>query len=582
MRDRLKRNLQKLLAGVLAAVLIFSSGDVASLLSVRADGQDQLEFSVLDASGYVLAADGSGQITPSDFRDNSGTVRVNVTLNKAITGNVLTVTLPSWFSWYGVQDTNDFTVSTSDGATSTGQGQDNVLTVTYNDLTNEDERTFSNDFNFRLNSSVMTGDVVTALEGGGLTNMTFSASLTNSADTEKADDITVGYDFKDMEDPSATNLTIGPIGNLLITPSVVSHISPVQQGIYNALNQNSNTLVRVSMPAADPFAYGAAVDSIVITLSDNVKDIYKINGFKTASDSSMITVFDNYTASVSADGNTLTLTPKSAGSSVDLDDVAKTRLLGAVDLGFRLADGSVYDRDTWKDKIGSGIFTSGASTELVNVNVNYKPFTTAETVGAADITKSVTSTATMCSFTKTAPSVKQTSAETTTYVLNQQQYGDDPITVAAVVKEAGSADETTWIGESINNLVTSSNDNVSIPQDASGYKLVTEYPYEVRGTEYQIRPRYMEAASSLADKFAPGGYELDKVVFTLSNGSTVEVSAENTVFAQAWNEALASNDVMTVTAEQLGVASSFDESNESSVVYVKGVTQFYKTAAPSI
>jgi pilin isopeptide linkage protein len=570
--------IKKLLAVILAAALFFTATGIVEPLSVYAGDVSSLEFSVLDTDGYSLAADGSSDLSLSDFRDKSGTVRISVTVNSARTGNTVTLTLPSWFSWYRAQDGSGYTVSTSSASTSTGQGENNVLTVSFADLTDIDERTFSIDFNFRLNSSVMTGDLVTSLENGGLTDMTFLASLTNSAETENADDITAGYEFSSPAEPTVTNLVLGPIGNL----ASESTKDPVKTGIYDQLNQNTNVLSKVSIPATDPFEYGAAVDSIVISLDENVRSIYKINGFTTASDDSEITVFDNYNAVVSADGNTLTLTPKSADVSVDLDNLSEDRLLGAVDIGFRLADGSVYDRDTWVSNLGTGIFVSGSSSDFLHVNVNYKPFTTQETVGTADVTMSKTSTATMYPYERTTPEVNQTSADTSTYLTNQIQYGDDPIIVAAVVDEAGAADQTVWIGESLNNLVSTEDSVISIPEDASGYTLVTEYPYELRGTEYQIRPRYLADSSTLADAFSPGGFELEKVVFALSNGTSVEVSAENSDFADDWNTAYSSNGVMTVTAEQLGAATTFDETNESSVVYVTGVTQYYKTASPSI
>lgn len=223
------------------------------------------------------------------------------------------------------------------------------------------------------------------------------------------------------------------------------------------------------------------------------------------------------------------------------------------------------------------------SGDLLHVTVNYQDFTSS---GAETSSTEGTSTMTVASYEETNPGVRQNSADTSTYLPNSYKYGDDPITVAAVVDSAGAADQTVWIGENLNNLVSySENDgvvSVSIPTDASGYALVTEYPYEVRGTEYQIRPKYTETASTLDDQFSPGGFELEKVVFTLSDGSTVEVSADNSTFASDWNEALSSNSTMTVTADQLGIDASFDSSNEADVTYVTKVTQVFKTASPSI
>ncbi|MGI6218012.1 MAG: Cna B-type domain-containing protein, partial [Coriobacteriales bacterium] len=320
------------------------------------------------------------------------------------------------------------------------------------------------------------------------------------------------------------------------------------------------------------------MSSITISLADDAADVYQINGISSSSQDGTVSVFDNYTASVSSDGKTLTLTPNDASASIDLSDLTEDRLLGAVDLGFRLVDNGTYDRDSWYDALTNGDINSG---DLLNVTVNYQNFTSS---GSDTSSTTATSTMTLANYEVTDPGVRQTSADTSTYMLNNSKYGDDPIEVAAVVESAGAADQTVWIGESIDNLVTysSTDDKVTIHDDASGYALVTEYPYEVRGTEYQIRPKYTATASTLDDQFSPGGFELDKVVFTLSDGSTVEVSADNATFASDWNAALSSNGTFTVTADQLGVASSFTSDNESSVLYVTKVTQVYKTASPSI
>ena len=121
MREKTGISLRKFFAGILAAALIFSAAVFPATPPVYDNDVPILEFSVLDADGYVLASDGSGSVTPSQFRSKSGTVRLTVTLNKSVTGNTAAVTLPAWFSWCRVQDGSDFTVSTGDAMTSTGQ-----------------------------------------------------------------------------------------------------------------------------------------------------------------------------------------------------------------------------------------------------------------------------------------------------------------------------------------------------------------------------------------------------------------------------------------------------------------------------
>lgn len=557
------------LCAAFAAVTLALCGMLLAPGSALAD-DDALTMQVLDASGNELS--NNATTTPSSYRSTSGTVRLNVTLNKGQTGNVVTATLPKWFSWYGTQDGIGYSVEVTSGA----DGTNNVLKVTFDDPSS-DGVGYGLDFNFRLNDASMTASTIQALENGGLTNMTFSASLTNSAGTITAPDLTLGYAWDSPANPSIPNLYVGPIGNLYAlngldwpTPGVV------QTGIYNDLNKNTNTLSQVVLPATDPFRYGRAIESIQITLDSSASDIYKINGIVNATSSGRVSSFENYTVEVSDDGNSLTLTPKDYVSSVDLKSPDKSRIVGAVDLGFRLANGSTYDRDKWYDALTNGPINSG---NLLHVTVKYKDFTSS---GASTSSTEATSTMTVVNYEQADPSVRQSSADTSTYLTNQRLYGDDPITVAAVVDEAGAADQTVWIGENLGNLVGYSSSKATIPKDASGYALVTEYPYEVRGTEFQIRPKYAATASTLADQFSPGGFELEKVVFTLSDGSTVEVSANNATFASDWNTALSSNGTMTVTADQLGVASSFDSSNEGTVKYVTKVTQVFKTAKPSI
>ncbi|MGI6590944.1 MAG: Spy0128 family protein [Eggerthellaceae bacterium] len=533
-------------------------------------------LSVLDTEGNSLSDNDT--ITPADFRTSNGTARVNVNLSSSQTGNKVTLTLPAWFSWYHAQDGSSYTISTSDGVDANGQqGNNNVLVISFNDL-NSGEQTFGLDFNFRTNSGFMTEDILSTLENGGLKDMVFTSSLANSSGTYEGNSVTLGYQWEDPDNPTVTDLYVGPIGNLYTINYTHPNPGVVETGIYNNLNRNSNTLSQVSLPATDPFRYGRAVSSITISLDDNAADIYRINGLSSSTDDSLVSAFSNYTASVSSDGKTLTLTPKNASASIDLTSLSKDRLLGAVDIGFRLANDATYDRDAWYNALTTGLINSGS---LLNVTVNYQNFTSSDT---ATSSTNATSTMTLVDYEETDSAVRQNSADTSTYLTNQRKYGDDPIEVAAVVDGAGATDQTVWIGENLNNLVSYSekSDKVTIHKDASGYALLTEYPYEVRGTEYQIRPKYTATASSLADGFSSGGFELSKVVFTLSDGSTVEVSADNSTFADDWNTALNSNGTMTVTADELGVASSFDSSNEASVKYVTKVTQVFKTAAPSI
>jgi pilin isopeptide linkage protein len=540
--------------------------------------QSNFEFTVLDAEGNVVSEGDS--LTPADFRTSSGTVRVSVNRNAAQTGNTATITLPIWFSWYQAHGGEDYAVQTSSSAVAMGTGTDNVLAITFDDL-GSGEKTSSIDFNFRLNENALTADGIESLETGGLQNMVFSGTLSNSAGTTSANNLTVGYAWDAVPDPDITDLYVGPVGNLYGYSNTHPNPGVIETGIYNNLNRNSNTLSQATMNATDPYRYGCAIDSITITLDDTAADIYQINGLSSATaGTDTISTYGNFNAQVSSDGKTLTLTPKDAISSVDLTQVDAKRLVGAVNLGFRLANNGVYDRDSWYTSLFDGAINSG---NLLHMTVNYKPFTTSQT-GADDIQASATSTMSVVSYSTTDPEVLQTSADTSTYLTNQREHGDDPLTVAAVVDGAGATDQTVWIGEGINNLAayTETSNEVTIHTDASGMALVTEYPYEVRGTEYQIRPKYAAAASSLADQFSPGGFELSKVVFTLSDGSTVEVSADNATFASAWNAALSSNGTMTVTADQLGVASSFTSSNEASVACVTKVTQVFKTATPSI
>lgn len=301
-------------------------------------------LSILNANGDVVSDNDT--ITPADFRDSNGTARVNVNLSSSQTTNTVILVLPAWFSWYQVNGTSDYAVSVFSGTDANGQqGTDNVLAILFNDISGG-EQTFGLDFNFRLNDSYITAASLNSLENGGLQDMVFTSSLNNTAGTTDGNSVTLGYDWDDPAAASVTDLYVGPVGNLYTISN--THITPgvVETGIYDDIDQNDNTLSKVTIPATDPYRYGRAVSSITISLDDDAADIYQINGLTSSTESGLVSSYDNYTVEVSSDGKTLTLTPNDASASIDLSDLSQDRLLGLVDIGFRLVDNGTYDRDS--------------------------------------------------------------------------------------------------------------------------------------------------------------------------------------------------------------------------------------------
>jgi pilin isopeptide linkage protein len=580
--DRMRSSFPKRLASVMLSLAMvitcaFSVAAPAAADPVTGSGAS-MTMTVLDSNGNTVEL-GTG-LTPSDFRNKNGTVKVDVKITNSETNNVILLKLPKWFKWNGASGTSEYSVTTSDA----DGGRGNAMTVRFTDVKAQGDKTLTLGFNFVLNDDVMTNEVMSSLESGSLPDMVFSGKMTNSGGTVADTSVTVAYAWNELPQADVNKVGIGLIGNLVSKTYMegvyLNYGNSVKTGIYNDINKNSNTLPSVWITAVDPYKYGAAVDSIQIKLDDSVKDHYKINGIvKGDPGSDKISVLDDFNASVSDDGCTLTLTRKDGVSGAELTDLDKSRLIGNIDLGFRLKDGEVYDRDTWDDHISSGkaLFESGSTQDLLDVSVNYKKFTSSAS-GETGTTTSILQ-GKVVPYENVDPDVTQTSANTTIYDANYKKYGDDKITVASY-GDPGDRDNDTWIGETMINRITGNKEKVSVPKDASGYSLVTDYPYEVRGMEYEIRPKYEAAASTLDDKFEPGSYELEKVVFTLSDGTTKEVSASSTDFSSKWNTAASNNDTFKVTASDLGIDEDFNKDNESRVKYVTKVTQVFKNAEP--
>jgi pilin isopeptide linkage protein/LPXTG-motif cell wall-anchored protein len=576
--NRTISDLPKRIAAVMLSVAMIFTYAVSTASPVRAGTGASMTMTVSDSDGNQVES-GSG-ITPSDFRGKNGTVKIEVKITSSEKNNEVLLTLPRWFKWNGVSGGSEYTAETS----STDGGTDNALTVKFTDLDTQGEKTLDLDFNYVLNEASMTDDTISSLENGGLSDMVFSGKMTNSAGTVNESSVTAAYAWEDIPQPTVNNVGIGLIGNLVswtyMQGVYLNYGNSVKTGINDDINKNSNTLANVSIAAADPYKYGAAVDSIQIKLKDSVKNIYKINGIvKGDPGSKKISIFDDYDAVVSDDGCTLTLTRKDGVSGADFSDLDKSRLVGNIDLGFRLKDGGEYDRDSWDDNISSGkaLFESGSTQDLLDVSVNYKKFTSSAS-GATD-TKTSTLQGQVVPYENVDPKVTQTSGNTTIYDTNFKKYGEAKITVASY-GDPGDRDNDTWIGETMINRITGDKEKVSVPEDASGYSLVTDYPYEVRGMEYEIRPKYEVAESTLDDKFKPGSYELEKVVFTLSDGTTKEVSASSEQFGSKWTAAAADNGTFKVTASDLGIDEDFTRDNEKTVKYVTKVTQVFKSAEP--
>lgn len=569
-------------------VTVRSAMSLMRLLKASSAG-DELEMTVLDTDGSTELTDGSAIIL-SSFRDASGSVRLEMKIKANSDDNTITVQLPYWFSWYEVSDDakGNYTITVEDGSDEFGTGTDNLLTIHFDSGT--EDYSYASDFSFRLNEESMTQEVLSRLIQGESPELTFTAAqsyTTSDGETVTSDpnSVTLDYTWDEIGSPSITTTlygnTIGVLGNFTngYYPS-----QSIRTGIENTLNDNSySTLQWAEIPATDPFRYGVALDHVEISISDEMHDFYMFNTdgiVRYPSQTNDVDVFDNFDISVSSDGKTITLTPHE-GSQIDLTKLNVKRMLGNLDVGF---DFSTYDRDTWSEHLDT--FTSRASIKLFNITAYYNPFGSSEST----IEKTSSFSRGVVNYKTMDPEAGLAAANSVRYTQNYYLHGDDPFYIAASSTPGGSSDTgEDWIGEYVDTLVSTDfyGDEVHVHKDASGMSLVSDYPYELRGYEFEIRPRFKPVESTLDDHFERGGYELEKVVFTLSDGS--EVTADGSgEFADRWNSAMTPNadgsitGTFTVTADDLGISASVDHDNESSQLYVDKVTQYYKSAPPTL